>query len=250
MPSAAWVSFINKIEKVREALFARNGQLWYRGQSSSDWQILPWIFRESVREQALRYEEGIFSEFELKATRHLAGLSSSWDMLAAMQHYGVPTRLLDWTDRLAVAVFFALRHRGEGPCRIIMLNPYLASQKCLRAGGKGGFICDLGDPPFVDHDYRQIFLGKREWPVDLAVPVVCRWMIDREERQAGFFTFHGGAESPIDAQYPNFVGVVDLDPDAFPDAENYLQDSGIDEFSVFGDLTALAMILRRRYLKI
>lgn len=35
---------------------------------------------------------------------------SDWEHLFAMQHYGVPTRLLDWTTNLLMGVFFALDH--------------------------------------------------------------------------------------------------------------------------------------------
>jgi hypothetical protein len=34
---------------------------------------------------------------------------SSWEALSEMQHYRIPTRLLDWTETLAVALFFALK---------------------------------------------------------------------------------------------------------------------------------------------
>jgi hypothetical protein len=33
--------------------------------------------------------------------------NNDWHTLVNMQHYGIPTRLLDWTSVLGVAVFFA-----------------------------------------------------------------------------------------------------------------------------------------------
>jgi len=45
-----------------------------------------------------------------------------WEPLCAMQHYGVPTRLLDWSENLSVATYFALstserhHHENGNPC--------------------------------------------------------------------------------------------------------------------------------------
>ena len=33
--------------------------------------------------------------------------SSDWEILFDMQHYGLPTRLLDWSENLGIATFFA-----------------------------------------------------------------------------------------------------------------------------------------------
>ena len=33
---------------------------------------------------------------------------TDWEQLFAMQHYGMPTRLLDWSENLFVAAYFAM----------------------------------------------------------------------------------------------------------------------------------------------
>jgi FRG domain len=55
---------------------------------------------------------------------------NDWDVLFAMQHYGTPARLLDWTEVLGVAVYFATLgvdeanpDGGPPPC-VWVLNPY------------------------------------------------------------------------------------------------------------------------------
>jgi hypothetical protein len=54
-----------------------------------------------------------------------------WEHLFAMQHYGLPTRLLDWSENLFVAAYFALAsvaertHDHEGSCTPVIwcINP-------------------------------------------------------------------------------------------------------------------------------
>jgi hypothetical protein len=49
---------------------------------------------------------------------------NDWEHMFAMQHYGMPTRLLDWSENLFVAAYFALGepsdHNHEGECKPVV----------------------------------------------------------------------------------------------------------------------------------
>jgi hypothetical protein len=96
-------------------LFDSSELLCYRGQANSDWTLVPTVFRDvaltassldtHAREELFRIERDINREFLDHAVRFMHG-KSSWEALCYGQHYGVPTRLLDWTSNLLVAVYF------------------------------------------------------------------------------------------------------------------------------------------------
>ena len=47
----------------------------------------------------------------MRARELHAGTQSDLDVLFSMHHFGTPTGLLDWTETLGVAVYFALANR-------------------------------------------------------------------------------------------------------------------------------------------
>lgn len=73
----------------------------YRGQADSSWGLLPSVFRSTPPP-----ERDIFSE--LKQLNHKDFTKDDFIEIAVnMQHYGIPTRLLDWTGNSLHALYFA-----------------------------------------------------------------------------------------------------------------------------------------------
>lgn len=75
---------------------------FYRGQSNSEWGLEPSLYRDNLLEK----ERVLISEFLRVAPQHFENLGY-FDTLVKMQHYGLPTRLLDTTLNPLVALFFA-----------------------------------------------------------------------------------------------------------------------------------------------
>lgn len=191
---------------------------------------------------------------------------SSWETLAEMRHHGIPTRLLDWTEVLAVAVYFALdnyravleQHWRAAKERIFVditleatpvvwvMNPFVASRLATRR-------TRIWNLAFDDrYDYSKNFLGRKEWYWTQAVPMYSPWQHQRLAAQHGVFTLFGYSRQPLEEQLPRSVLTrVQLTPlAALYGVKHLIEFAGLDRYSLFRDLDALGQRITEDYLRI
>jgi hypothetical protein len=87
--------------------------IWWRGHADANWRLKPGAFRDGPND-GKDIEEALIRNFRTRAIGRLGHRpipSSEFEWLLLAQHYGLPTRLLDWTENLLTALYFAVSEK-------------------------------------------------------------------------------------------------------------------------------------------
>ncbi len=78
---------------------------WFRGMANRDWRLEPSLARHG----GIDLEIPLIKRFKQNALPHMSSRpENEWEWLFVMQHHGLPTRLLDWTENALVALYFVV----------------------------------------------------------------------------------------------------------------------------------------------
>ena len=77
---------------------------FFRGHDNHSYEIKPRVYRDAGW---IANEDVLFKELMLRCPNEFANSPSTFQMLVRMQHYSLPTRLLDLTTNPLVALYFA-----------------------------------------------------------------------------------------------------------------------------------------------
>ena len=228
----AWETFMSEVRRAREEL-GNPETVWYRGHWSSAYSLLPSLVRVPG---GLSKEQPLFHKYRQAAAHLMKERDSDWDTLFDMQHYGIPTRLLDWTETLGVAVFFAL---GTEPneAAVYLLDP----TKLNRQATGSREIKHSDDPGF---SYRSVYWNKVPFAPRLPIALEPPFQNGRLFAQRGTFTVHGDDERSLDAQCPDCIRKVLLPSVARKGAAEFLQFASLNELSIFPDMVGIASHIR------
>ncbi|MCO5351662.1 MAG: FRG domain-containing protein [Bryobacteraceae bacterium] len=150
----------------------------FRGQAK-DWDLTSTVERLSHRGfDSKSTETDALNEFKRKTARLLSvrpESNNTLDWHALMQHYGAPTRLIDWTYSAYVAAYFACRDYPEEDGVVYALN--LSDLDHARATMIKPGKVDLGREP----DYSRYVMAPRNVDCSIATEVQIQDLAFRAE---------------------------------------------------------------------
>ena len=138
-----WEEFTQIAASMTNAKSAFDPDFVFRGQSDEAFRLRPSLLRHFLDgqvslERRLQTEKDALTLFQRQAGVHLHNVDRpesrdavSWWIL--MQHYGVPTRLLDWTRSPFVALYFAVEGEFDKPGAVwaVRLNSFFDTMKSV-----------------------------------------------------------------------------------------------------------------------
>ena len=103
-------------------------KLLYRGQANCEWPLLPKVARGKQSEAwvaLLDYERNLIELAKNKFPNVFKQNMLPVDLLALLQHHGMPTRLLDVTANPLVALFFACQGEPDSDGEVVIFKKEL-----------------------------------------------------------------------------------------------------------------------------
>ncbi|NTW88596.1 MAG: FRG domain-containing protein, partial [Desulfobulbaceae bacterium] len=85
-------------------LVDKDSFFFFRGHADKKYTLLPSIYR---KQRWYSNEDKIIREIIMRCPTEFSSMKSSFEKLVKMQHYDLPTRLLDLTENPLVALYFA-----------------------------------------------------------------------------------------------------------------------------------------------
>lgn len=113
--------YLKAVLKLSDEWNLPHGDIWFRGIAREDMELLPGVKWRKMDEPI---EESMISSFLIYGKSLIQEeISCPWQLYSLMQHYGLPTRMLDWSKSPLVAAYFVLEQNNEQDRVVWCMDP-------------------------------------------------------------------------------------------------------------------------------
>jgi hypothetical protein len=252
-------SFSEFLNIVLEKQSNSQNPVWFRGSGKSNYPLIPSLYRHKKiksMEKLLELENQLLTRFKQRSIPfHDRNLEDTWNSLFVMQHYGVPTRLLDWTENPFIAFYFAVMYAERNnkgysdSAAVWMLDPVLWNRSSLKHLSFDQGIISTVDEQINAYKPSAKFTAMNSFPVAL----YGAHNSSRIVAQRGVFVIFGQKNKPmetllVEESFPQDSLVkITLNKKFLSKMKSEILNNGITESVVFPDLEGLAKEIRRIY---
>jgi len=260
-PIQSLEAYISLVEKLR---VNRKGPLWYRGCGKLSHELQPSLYRHKnskTIEDFMNLEKVLLARFQQRSIPfHSRSLADPWEWLFFMQHYGVPTRLLDWSESPLMALFFAVtsaRHslgsRGRpvfnNDACIWILDPEKWNKRAVDLKSFKGSVLTTDDANAGAYKPVGDISTMKQFPI----AIYGAHNSQRIVAQRGVFVCFGKDTRPMEAAHEQENFPADclmkliVKKGRLPQLYEALSRHGLTDSVAFPDLDGLAREIKREY---
>ena len=258
------------IRKIFKIGHTDDESLFYRGHAKDTYLLEPSLYR---KQELIDAEHLLFRELLVSNPADFLGDSSTFEKLVRMQHYSLPTRLLDLTTNPLIALYFACKSHENATAEVLVFKiknteikffdsdtvSCLANLARLQAQDKAQIDFALAQEPFnatlpitkLLHFIREekSFFVEKIVPSDLQRIVCVRGKMtnDRIVSQSGAFLIFG-LGAALKAGHPSiFTERVSINKNDKKKILNELDALNINESTVFPYIENSAKYISKKY---
>ncbi len=259
-----WSEFCSSVRKQCKSSLGKTGKKWiFRGH-------VPKQSLESSLDRAIRFypdedkkrgevEKRLLREFKRRYHQYSSDAPKDGDYLewfSIMQHYGAPTRLLDFTYSVYVAAYFALEKNIKGPYEVFAVDARWA----IRESVKNNNCADTQDffSKLVNNTDQDLNNFERFFIHNSSIDFVCPFnpfrLTERISLQSGIFMCPGNVRNNFEKNLKslrewhkkeNIVRfILDFDELEVSKAREHLYDLNITRATLFPGLGGFAESLK------
>lgn len=257
MPVATLPEFGHEVDRL---MALPSETRWFRGIGNQGHDLKPSLFRhpEIAARRPLELERSLLTRFRQRSIPFLAQrIDEDWELLFLMQHHGVPTRLLDWTENPYVALYFALTSCKKDPvtglfpdCCVWSLDPVAWNRAVLDDITFAGGVLVTTDRQLDSHKpgINETLFRRRP------VAIYGSYNSPRIVAQRGTFTVFGSDIAPMEAVKAavpaitdNVLSRITIPGEHVASMLKALTAIGYTDSVLFPDLDGLAREIKRSF---
>lgn len=211
--------------------------LWYRGQANYRWGLKPRVARNRG---FLEGELDMLKQFRQDALPRVRERPwTTWEWIFMAQHYGLPTRLLDWTENALIGLYFAVEDDNADEDEpvdgaLFELDPAQLNKEAFDDAPR---VIMFDEDKFLDGYLPGGIKGPRQGPI----AAVAGRSFDRIIAQVGTFTVNHREHADLETVHGgSCVRRMTVPATAKPHLRAELADMNVNVSTVYPDLGHLA----------
>ncbi len=241
------ISSLSDFFAVFHSLLEPGKVFWFRGHSKREYELCPSALRYKEvekRDAALALIADMKRFLEMKLPRPPA-VDDHLGWMQVAQHYGLPTRLLDWTQNAAVALFFACCSNHDTDGLVAILNPIELNQ---RVDPRLPRVFNAQKDALVIAPYLELDGNTKRRGGKHSIAINPTWNTERIAMQQGAFTLHGSRTFALCRKQASSLLYVPILREHKKSLLNELGRVGIGEMFIFPEPEHVCSHLKRNAL--